>query len=70
MGENCAQQSLRDAAPAKLRNNEHVCEVREYCAIRDDAGKRDLPTARIGSEAQRVSDRALNDFATAALSPV
>jgi hypothetical protein len=70
MGENRAHQRLRDTAATKLRNHKHVRQIREYCAIRDDAGKRNLPTGGVRAEAQGISDRALDSFATAALSPI
>jgi hypothetical protein len=61
---------LRNPTASELGQNEHVCQVREYGAVGDNASECDLSACGVHAETQGVADRALDGFAAATFGPV
>src|SRR5579871_4688016 len=63
-------QALADAAVTRFLDDEDVSEPREAGAVTDHARERELATAFVDAEANRMLDRALDEFAPDAGHPV
>ncbi len=68
--QDAAHERLGESVPAVLRQDEHVSQVGEHLAVGDHSPEACLGIVNVDAEADRVTNRLLDDFAGAARGPV